>query len=162
MRRLLGIFLVSALSLAASHGDTSGGATAAATALLAALPEPDRRRILYPFPDSEQLDLHLYPFFLDGLALEDIEPEARHHALTMVASVLSPAGQASVEHVRNLEEDVAVIEQGKRGIWPAVSKYRRPDRYFTTLFGEPGSAQPWAFRFDGHHVSINATFVPGG
>ena len=161
MRRLPGILLVLVLSLAASHGDTSGGATAAATALVAALPESGRRVILYPFADRERFDLHLYPFFLDGLALEEMEPPARDHAHTMVGSVLSPEGRTSIDLVRSLEEDVAVIEQGKRGIWPAVSNYRRPDRYFTTLFGEPGAEHPWGFRFDGHHVSINATFVPG-
>jgi len=36
-----------------------------------------------------------------------------------------------------------------------------PGRYFWAVFGEPPAA-PWAFRFEGHHLSLNVTVTPDG
>jgi hypothetical protein len=29
------------------------------------------------------------------------------------------------------------------------------------LFGEPGEDAPWAWRFEGHHISLSIAVVPG-
>ncbi len=38
---------------------------------------------------------------------------------------------------------------------------RDPGQYYTSIFGKPGTAAPWAWRFEGHHLSLNVTQVPG-
>ena len=33
--------------------------------------------------------------------------------------------------------------------------------YSVTLFGEPSDTEPWAWRFEGHHISLSITVAPG-
>jgi hypothetical protein len=32
---------------------------------------------------------------------------------------------------------------------------RDPGMFYLRVFGEPGGAKPWSWRFGGHHVSLN-------
>ena len=38
---------------------------------------------------------------------------------------------------------------------------RDPGLYYLRVFGEPGGARPWGWRFGGHHVSLNNLVVDG-
>lgn len=38
---------------------------------------------------------------------------------------------------------------------------RGVEDYSVTLFGEPSDTAPWAWRFEGHHISLSVTVVPG-
>ena len=42
----------------------------------------------------------------------------------------------------------------------ANKAYRDPLNYALAIFGRPGDG-PWAWRFEGHHVSLTLTVVPG-
>lgn len=158
-RRLVAAALL--LIAATPEPGSADRARQAAEALLAALGPGQARTISFPFEGRERLDLHLYPFFLDGLRLSELGPEARAAQDALLASVLSPDTLARVHTIRSLEEDVAALEREKGGIWRIVRHSRDPERYTTALFGAPSTESPWGFRFDGHHVSLNATFVPG-
>jgi Protein of unknown function (DUF3500) len=35
------------------------------------------------------------------------------------------------------------------------------EEYSVTLFGEPSDTAPWAWRFEGHHISLSITVAPG-
>jgi hypothetical protein len=37
---------------------------------------------------------------------------------------------------------------------------RDPELYFVSIFGQPGGTQPWGWRVEGHHLSLN--FTVGG
>jgi len=56
----------------------------------------------------------------------------------------------------NLENILIVVE--KRA---ADDKFRDPLNYHFTLFGTPDARKPWAWRFEGHHVSLNFTLLNG-
>ena len=38
---------------------------------------------------------------------------------------------------------------------------RDPQKYFVTIFGEPGDQAPWGLSFEGHHLSMNFSFRDG-
>jgi hypothetical protein len=38
---------------------------------------------------------------------------------------------------------------------------RDPLRYNVSLFGAPSDSEPWGWRFEGHHISLNYTIVKG-
>src|SRR6185436_4368324 len=38
---------------------------------------------------------------------------------------------------------------------------RDPGLYYASVFGKPGAAAPWGWRFEGHHLSVNVTQLPG-
>ena len=42
-----------------------------------------------------------------------------------------------------------------------VGWMRDPMRYFLAVFGQPAEDVPWGMRFDGHHLSLNWTAIPG-
>ena len=42
----------------------------------------------------------------------------------------------------------------------ANASRRDPGLYYTAVFGKPGDSTPWAWRFEGHHLSINVTELP--
>src|SRR5262249_61077294 len=35
--------------------------------------------------------------------------------------------------------------------------FRDPTLYYLPIFGDPASHQPWGWRFEGHHLSLNFT-----
>jgi hypothetical protein len=52
------------------------------------------------------------------------------------------------------------------GEWEAIQKTpsqweRSPDRYWFSVFGTPGSKEPWGFRAGGHHIGLTATIING-
>jgi hypothetical protein len=61
--------------------------------------------------------------------------------------------------IRSLEREVAEGEGGLVGL--LFGGMRDAKRYFLAIFGEPAPDATWALRFDGHHLSLNWTVIPG-
>jgi hypothetical protein len=38
---------------------------------------------------------------------------------------------------------------------------RDPEKYYVSIFGTPGGASPWGWRFEGHHLSLNYSSIAG-
>ncbi len=134
---------------------------AKAVPLLAALPEGQRDEAVFAFDDEEREDIHYAPFFIDGVRLGDLSPENQRRVASLLDAVLSSEGSARVRTIRELERDVLEKERGGlRGL--VTRSIRDPERYFLAFFGDPAAPGPWGFRFEGHHVSLNVTSVPGG
>ena len=56
----------------------------------------------------------------------------------------------------------AVIELERiLGIMEGRPERRDPENYFVAIFGDPGSGGPWAWRFEGHHLSLNFSSPSG-
>jgi hypothetical protein len=88
-----------------------------------------------------------------GLALGRLQPEQHLRLQSLIAAASSVAGQAQVNAIIALESILARLEP-----W---FPDRDPSLYFVCLFGEPGN-DVWAFRFEGHHVSLNVSIAPAG
>ncbi len=58
-----------------------------------------------------------------------------------------------LENVLDQVEGFTVMFDRERG--------RDPGLYYLRVFGEPGGRRPWAWRFGGHHVSLNNLVVDG-
>lgn len=128
--------------------------------LLEGLSPEQRGDLTWAFADAERMDVHFAPFFLDGVALGDLSPTSRIDAEGLVARVLSRRGVESVRTVRELER--AVRHKEAKRFWSfATRRYRDPARYLLALFGDPSVRAPWGFRFEGHHLSLNVTAMPG-
>ena len=48
----------------------------------------------------------------------------------------------------SLEQILHDLENGK-------GPRRDPDLYYFTIFGKPGGTEPWGWRVEGHHISLN-------
>ena len=94
-----------------------------------------------------------------GLTLHDQRPAQQRHAMRLVASGQSEAGFVTVattmglENVLDRHEGFVTMFDRERG--------RDPGLYYLRVFGDPGSEAPWAWRFGGHHVSLNNLVIDG-
>ncbi|MEN8159031.1 MAG: DUF3500 domain-containing protein [Myxococcota bacterium] len=133
-----------------------------AAALRAALPEDAHGDALYAFEDDERTDIHFAPIGIDGARHGALPDEAASLAEQLLALSLGPRGHATARLIRRNE--LAVMEEELEGWMPDffVRRFRDPGRYFVALFGTPGPDAPWGFRYEGHHLSLNLTLVPGG
>jgi len=170
MRRAILILFGSMLTTAAMGQGSAGNlaiiddVTAAARALLDSVRgDPEfsevlqgfsmEDRLVLDFDDLARRDWSYWPRERVGLKLSLMH--AKHRALTqeLLWTLLSAKGYFKVLSVMQLENVLfAVSDTG----FP-----RSVDNYVVAFFGEPSTEQPWALRFEGHHVSLSISIVPG-
>jgi hypothetical protein len=142
----------------AARSGPDGGAKAAANAFLASLPDDLRKQATFPFDSPERRAWYFVPRDRIGvnlLALNDTQSESLG---PLLATALGPEGLLSARGVIKHENILRRVET-EAGVGNASR--RDPGLYYTSVFGKPGDAAPWAWRFEGHHLSINVTQLPG-
>lgn len=115
--------------------------------------ETQRRQVLYAFDAETRLDWHYFPRQRPGLALRDMTPAQRERTWALLAAGLSEQG---LEKTRGVIRTEAIL-----GDLTGRQSYRDPANYAIVLFGDPDSGQPWSWRFEGHHLSLTFTIIPG-
>jgi len=138
-----------------TSADPATEMAAAAAAFVAALDDDQRQVASFAFADDERLAWDSGPRPRRGLALNALAAHQRHLVLALLASALSRRGCAQALTIMSLEHELLVRER------PRLPPIRDPDRYHVWLFGEPGNA-PWAWRFEGHHLSLSVTITAAG
>jgi hypothetical protein len=126
--------------------------TEAARALLQSLPETKRAQAQLPFDSSERTNWNYVPMQRAGVPLADLDTDQKARIDPLLRSALSPDGFKTAKQIVQHEAILAEIESNPG---------RDPERYYTAIFGEPGPRAPWAWRFEGHHLSVNATHIDG-
>jgi hypothetical protein len=124
----------------------------AATALLRALPPREHELAARPFAeDSARRWLEYRPRPRPGACLADLGRDARKAAHRLLATALSDHAYAQAMGIIALEEVLDRREGWQRG--------RHSGDYWVVVFGDPAGAEPWAWRFEGHHLSVTMTVV---
>ena len=128
----------------------------AAGNLLASLDAASRQKAVLDFADrAERENWHYVPRKRAGLPLKEMDEHQRALAHALVATGVSASGYEKVSTIISLEPILAELEGVGRRF------QRDPERYYVSIFGEPGGDAPWGWRFEGHHVSLNHTVVEG-
>lgn len=109
--------------------------------------------------DAERRRWFYTPTDHGGLTLGAQLPAQQSLAHQLVATGLSPAGYGTVATIIGLENVLDHVE-GWSVDW-GRERGRDPGMYYLRVFGEPGGAAPWGWRFGGHHVSLNNLIVDG-
>ena len=117
------------------------------------LTDVQRRQVLYPFDADERHDWHYFPRRRPGLALRDMTAAQQERVWTLLAAGLSEQG---IEKARGVIRTEAIL-----GELTGAPQYRDPANYAIVLFGDPASVKPWSWRFEGHHLSLTFTVIPG-
>lgn len=89
-----------------------------------------------------------------GVPYVSLAPDAKHLVDQTLSIALSAQGLDTVKSVLELEKNKTVEF---RGLLNTILFRYGPENYFVTVFGTPGDGD-WAWRFEGHHISINLTF----
>ena len=84
----------------------------------------------------------------NGLTYKDMTPEQRSLADALLAASLSRAGFVAVKTIMSLEEVLRIQELDTTG-------RRDVNVYHFSVFGEPATKGDWAWRLEGHHVSLH-------
>lgn len=127
---------------------------AAATAFLDTLDAPQRQKAALDFADeAERTNWHYVPRPRQGLPIKEMDADQRRLALALVDTGLGPEARRTLRTIMGLEDVLAQVEgPGRR--FP-----RDPELYYLSVFGDPSGQQPWGWRFEGHHISLNNTLV---
>jgi len=83
-----------------------------------------------------------------GVRIKDLDQQQRDAAHALLHTVLSATGYVKTTEVMALEEILAELEHNRS---------RDPELYYVTIFGTPSLTQPWGWRIEGHHLSLNFT-----
>ena len=122
-----------------------------AASWISTLTAAQRDAALLPF--ARRTDWHYVPRPRPGLALREMDEAQRAAAWRLVDGALSAAGADKARAPVSLEQVLGELE-GRPG-------YRDPANYALAVFGAPRADAPWAWRIEGHHLSLTVTLVPG-
>ncbi|MDH3598761.1 MAG: DUF3500 domain-containing protein [Candidatus Tectomicrobia bacterium] len=121
--------------------------------LIEKLTDAQRRQVLYPFEADERRDWHYFPRSRPGVALRDMTAGQQERVWALLGAGLSEQG---LEKTRDMIRTEAIL-----GDLTGRRQYRDPANYAIVLFGDPASEKPWSWRFEGHHLSLTFTVIPG-
>ncbi len=110
----------------------------------------------YDLDDNERFNLDFVPNAMQaarGVPLGVMPLPARLAAHALLREVLSDSGYLLVNHIMLMDDVLRHSET-----WSAA---RLSDDYRFEVYGTPSADSPWAWKVEGHHVSVNVTAVDG-
>ena len=92
------------------------------------------------------INVHMNHFH-NGLIIEELDGAGRERALDILRATLSARGFHQARSIMRINELLAQLtgDHNAFGEWP----------YWMSIFGAPGSGEPWGWQFDGHHLILN-------
>jgi hypothetical protein len=144
---------------AARDAAKAGPAEQAANSFLLALTPEQRTAATFAADAKERTDWHFIPKDRVGLAFHKMDDTQSELLGPLLATALSENGLVLTRGVMKHENTLRRVEV-ESSTW-TQARPRDPGLYFTTIFGKPSSDAPWAWRFEGHHLSVNVTQLPG-
>lgn len=147
---LLLICTVRAAELADSE-PVAASMAQAAKVFLASLNDAERAKAMRDYEDPARLDWHNIPKDQrKGLQYREMSTAQRELCHELLKSALSDEGYDKAVKIMALENNLREGEKGQQG-----TPFRDPQRYFLTIFGQPGEKGNWGWSFEGHHFSLN-------
>jgi len=124
----------------------------AAGAWLALLDDRQRRSAQLAWSSRQREDWHYVPRGRPGVALRQMSPAQAAAVWDLLGTLLSPRGREQVRELLRLESILGELTRNPQ--------FRDPGNYALVLFGDPAGKGPWAWRFEGHHLSLTTVVAP--
>jgi len=150
-----GALLLSRSDAAAADAPT---AAASANAFLKSLPAELRAKASFPLEAPERLVWNFVPMERVGVSLLKLDDAQSELLGPLLATALSPEGLLAARGVMKHENILRRVET-EAGV--ANASRRDPGLYYTAIFGKPSRDSAWSWRFEGHHLSLNVSELPG-
>jgi len=163
MRHLL--FCCCLFHLTAAHSQSAfdqAPTVLAAKTLLANLNTVQKAKVNLPLSDSSRAqwsNLPMLSYNRQGLWLNDLSDEQKMAVHALLRSVLSVEGYQKVLFIIQYDEDIKQRQMAAQN--PVAERYGQ-EKYWITIFGNPDINGIWAWKFEGHHLSLNFTHSPKG
>jgi hypothetical protein len=114
------------------------------------------KELHYSFDDAERFNWAFVPKSRNGVSFQDLNQEQMDAILLLIKASLSNEGYTKANEIITLEGILREVE-GRS----VNDNYRNPKKYYLTIFGQPSATEPWAWRLEGHHLSLNFTSIEG-
>ena len=151
------LFLIGVLTTVTAFAQGSANIpaemAAAANSFLASLDEAKAKKATFPFAADQRENWSFVPRDRKGVALEELDEKQTALVRVLLKTALVDPGSEKVDAVIALEAFLGEIEKRP--------EFRNHKAYFTSVFGEPKAGGTWAWRFEGHHLSLNYTVIDG-
>jgi len=128
-----------------------------ARVFLASLDAEQRSKAQIPFNDDERLAYKTAPFPSEGVTYGALRDQQKILLHALLGASLSAEGYHKASSIMALEGYLVDLET-ERG---RVNRLHGIDKYTVTVFGAPSETGTWAWRLQGHHLSLNFTIVNG-
>ena len=143
--------------------DASAASATAARTFVASLPDSTRSIAFRHFDDPDRtrwfyIPTEQIPNGRMGLTIKRMAPRERDAAFNLLATALSESGYRTARAIMANETTLGALEASV----PGSHLIRDPERYFVTVFDTAAGAEPWGWRVEGHHLSVNVTGVGVG
>lgn len=149
MKTILVLFFSLLVPLFAKEGSPSDYSLI----LLHSFSPEQKEKATFPLASDERTNWHYFPKERKGIRIDELDEDEKRILKHLLTSALGKQGQITAENIRKLE-DYLYEKSG-------YDDFRDPDKYFLSIFGKPSEKQPWGFRYEGHHLSLNFTFDKG-
>ena len=143
------------MSSAHMHDTTLENMSIAATDFLESLSKDQKEKTRYEYLDGERLFWYYPPINRHGLPLRDMNEHQRSLALNLMSTGLTEKSFEQAKKIIALESILGPIEKENGTTYFD----RNPDLYYFTIFGNPGSLNPWGWRAEGHHISLHYSIL---
>lgn len=139
-------------ALFAMHPAVSARETA--LGFLSLLGKDQREAAHIPYADGRRSQWHFIPMeSRKGLPLREMNEEQRQAAFGVLATVLSEDGFRRAVDIMAYEAILLELEG------PAQAKRRDYQKFYMAIYGNPAPKELWGVSMEGHHLSINLTFL---
>lgn len=128
---------------------------AAVKSFVSTLDEKSNSKGVYPFSSEVRFEWYYTPHERKGIALKDMSEKQKQATTAILKNVLSESGLLKAEQIIDLEYVLRVVENR-----PPNDFYRDPGNYLLVVFGTVGD-NPWGWRMEGHHLSVQMTVANG-
>lgn len=151
------IFLLPALILLICTHLKAQDLSKKATDFLNSLSEELSDEAHFSLVDEERFNMNYVPMARKGPRFHDFNEIQKTAAIDLLRSSLGDEGFRKSKEIMSLEKILRVIENDDNDKMPDGRPRRDPLNYHFTVFGDPSSGNPWGWRFEGHHLSLNFT-----
>lgn len=149
-----------AFSLSLHAHPAADAMTAAAKKFLGTLKPEQTAKAHYPDLKADArhawhfIPTEMVSFGRKGLPMTEMSEDQRKLALALLQTALSDHGYEKATSIMSLEGILRELEK-------AGKVDRNPIKYFVSIYGTPDAKGTWAWRFEGHHLSLSFTIVDG-
>ena len=111
---------------------------------------------LQDFDAKDREDWTYLPGSSRGYPLKSMEESTIEMVFGLIKEIQSDQGFSKTKGVLELEEILRQIEGRPEG-----DTYRDNTNYYFSFYGKPSESAPWAFSFQGHHMSMTYSIIDG-
>ena len=157
MRNLVIVLLVGLFTVPVAAQNLS----TKANTFLNLLSDELQAKTLFALEDEERFNMNYVPLPRKGPTFHDFDEKQTKAAIDLLQSSLGKEGFRKTQEIMALEKVLRIIENNDDDKMPDGRPRRDPLNYHFCIFGEPSSKNPWGWRFEGHHISLNFTSSDG-